>query len=497
MNILIINTSVSMVVMIAMMIIGILTKLILARVLTINDIGIFFIGQTFLGMFTYLVSLNLGEAIARYISSNENQSIDILTKAFGIIFKTYSISTIIIIILFLSYQYYFRKDLINNDLTFVFTIFILIAPLKILANFIGSAYQGVGRLHIKLIYSDLLPSLIFIISIIILKSFFNLSLISISIIYAIPYVLVPYLYMGKFKLRYSFFYKQINHSKIPNLLKFSLPLLIAGLLSWPLNSVPIIMGILTSPEDVSYYCLALSIVSCIYLSVSAVDMAGLSQWTKLINRKDKHEILNQYRCATRWSILFGSILFFACLICPKELTYILLGVKFMQIVEILPALAFIVFINVLSGPSESLLKAYEDTRYIFVTRLSVALTTLIPIYPALKYWGLNGAVIVFGLSTLCSVFMYSLRLYSRFNLLPFDKFYFRTICSIVCAISIVDVFNKNIKYDDLTINLLIKLFIYIFFLFIFIYLFKVTPNEEKNIIKRSFFKLSFLKVANK
>jgi len=487
------NSSVSMVFMIGMIVINIISKLILARILTSHDLGLFLIIQTFLGMFTYLVSLNLGDAIARYISSYENEGDDILINALRLISIIFFIFTFIITLLFYNYQYYFTNELISNQLILIFILIILITPFKITANFIGSAYQGIGQLHKKLIYSEFLPAFIFITGLIVLQYITDMSLLKVLLLYLLPFAIVPYIYVGKFKFRFFYVSKILNYLIIQKLLKFSLPLFMAGILAWPLNCVPIIIGFITSPEDVSHYCLALSIVSCIYLSVSAVDMAGLTQWTKHINQNRKNDLIKEYRSATRWSILFASFLFTVCFICPKDLTNILFGGKYMSIDKILPALAFIVFANVLTGPSESILKAHEDTRYIFITRLTVALTTMISIYPALKFWGLNGAIFVFGLSTLCSVFMYSLRLYIKFELFPFDKFYTRMFCSIICSMGLVVIIEEYIQYEIIFMNLLLKLIMYIFFLSIFVYLFKVTPYEEKQLIKYFFIKLKLLR----
>jgi O-antigen/teichoic acid export membrane protein len=275
------------------------------------------------------------------------------------------------------------------------------------------------------------------------------------------------------------------------IIKYAAPLFFAGLLGWPMTLVPVFIGFITSPEQVSFYSLAISLSSFIYLGTLTAESAGLSVWSKYVNNSEISKLIYDYRLITKWGIILGSFLFMILLVTPKELVILLFEEKFLPIADILPILATVFFINLLTGPSESILKATSETVFILRTRLISGLITAIGIYPALKFWGIYGAISVYAFSAIIGgVLMYSYRLWSKYRIHPFDWVFLRMLLSLLSALAFVKFFIHSylLGYSPIIV-ILTSFFLYLTSLTLLIFLFKVISKDESFLIKTFYSKL--------
>jgi len=327
----------------------------------------------------------------------------------------------------------------------VVVFFAAAIPFKLAADLLGSANQGVGRLYLKLLMVDLWPALCFSGALGLLFFMKAGSLDTVVAWYLLPMVLAPFLFPWKCGFP-AIFQRLKTPVSYRELLGYSGPLLLSGVVAWPMTLVPVVIGSVTSVESVSYYSLSISIASFIYLGVSVTEAAGLSVWSSYLGTGDTKRLEEDYRLSTRWGLMVGSIVFIPLLLCPAEVVGLLFGSKFGLVTEILPVVSCIFFANLATGPTESILKAYGETRFIFAARLTVGIVIALTLYPFLKLWGLSGAIAAYGLSTvIAGISMYSGLLYKKYNLHPFDKYFLYAMMSILSSIALTGFFIRNIS----------------------------------------------------
>jgi len=413
--------------------IGVISKIFLARLLSATELGIFIIVQTLFGMLVFFASLGMTDTIARFVGvkykQDLSQSVDVLSRGLRLVVTVGILIAIIIILLASTIsEHIFHASRLST----IIVIIAVAVPFKLAVDLIGSANQGAGKLYYKILLVDLVSTIMFTIGLGLLLVLKSGSLNIVVVLYMVPFLISLLLLHGQYK--FTAIFKQCDSDITAyDLLRYSIPLLLSGIVAWPLTLVPVIIGRITSVELVSYYSLAISLASFIYLGASASEAAGLSVWSSYLGAGDTNSLKEDYRLITRWGIVVGSVVFVPLIVCPREVVIILFSWKFEPVAHILPAVSCIFFVNLITGPTESILKAYGDTRFIFSTRLAVGIVVLLTLYPFLTIWGLNGAIAVYGLSVAVGITMYSWHLYKQHSLHPIDRHFSLILLSICSA----------------------------------------------------------------
>jgi len=483
---LIFNSSFGLIASLIMLVISLATKILLTRILTASELGLFMMGQTLFGMAVFLISFGLTDAIVKYVAADQINAEKILLKCIELTINSFLLVASVSLLLIVTFYYLDQ----NKDLLIVLLFFLLIAPIKIINDFYGAAYQGLDKLYLKIIYGDITPAILFLMSVGTIFLINNRSLWMVIVFYLLSIVLTPYAFFGSIKLK-LLTKKSISILSKDEIIKYASPLFFAGIVAWPMTLVPVFIGFITSPEQVSFYNLAISVSSFIYIGTLAAESAGLSVWSKYVSNSEISKLTYDYRLITKWGIILGSFLFMILLVTPKELVILLFDENFLPLADLLPIFATVFFINLLTGPSESILKANSETVFILRTRLIAGLITAIGIYPALKLWGIYGAISIYAVSaTIGGVLMYSYRLWSKYRIHPFDWVYLRMLLSLFIALAVVRIFTQSylLSYSPILV-LLASFFIYLTCLSVLLFIFKVISNDETYLIKTIYSKL--------
>jgi len=466
---------------------GVLTKVFLTRLLSPADLGLFILAQTLFGMFVFIGSLGMNDAMVRYVGLESKSNASHLSAILSKVLRLLTAPCMILVILAISLASPLADYVIHNSrFSSVFILLALAIPFKLAADLIGSANQGMGRLYVKILLVDLAPAFLFSVGLGILLLLYKGSLNIVTTLYMLPFVIAPFLFRGQLKFGAIF-----RHCKTSvtthDLFHYATPLLLSGIVAWPLTLVPIAIGSLTSTEAVSYYSLAISLASFIYLGASVTEAAGFSVWTTYLAANEAGKIMEDYKLSTRWGTVLGSVVFLPLFICPHEVVNLLFGLKYEPVSEILPVISSIFFINLIVGPTESILKAYGNTRFIFMTRLAVGIVIAITLYPFLILWGLNGAIVVYGLSVAVGgVGMYSWYLYKCHGIHPFDKHYLRMLVVISSATLFTFLLVRNVPPWGGVFIIISSVLVYcIFLIFLALTLHAIAPRDRQ-IISRAF-----------
>lgn len=427
---------------------GVVSKVCLARLLSADDLGIFLTAQVLFGMLVFIAGLGMPDAIARFVGLYAKpdlpRAVAVLKTGLLLVVCSGVVLAIPIIIFAPALARYFIHD---SRYSAIAIIIALAVPFKLAADLIGSANQGAGQLYLKTLWVDLLPAAVFASSLGLLLMFNRGSLNLLLSLYMLPFVLSGLFFVGQFRL-----FSILKNHEMPvpyrDMFRYSLPLLLSGIVGWPLTLVPVVIGRMTSAASVSYYSLAISLASFIYLGTSVAEAAGLSVWSSYIGAGETHRLKEDYRLSTRWGVLVGSVVFAPLFLCPHEVVVLLFGPHYQPVAHILPAVSCIFLANLVTGPTESLLKAHGDTRVILAARLAVGTVVLVTLYPFLKLWGLSGAVAVYGLcGGVGGIAIYSGYLYKHYRLHPFDGNYVAVLASVGSAILITGLILRTIPYS--------------------------------------------------
>lgn len=468
---------------------GIISKIFLARLLSANELGTFFITQTLFGMLVFFASLGMTDTIARFVGltykHDLSRSVDVLTRGLRLV-VCFGVCLAIFVALLAST---ISEHILHaSRFSTIVVIVALATPFKLAADLIGSANQGAGKLYYKMLLIDFGSAILFACGLGLVLVFDVGSLNIVVLLYVLPFLVVPFLSPGQFKFT-AIFRRHDSSVTFRDLLRYSVPLLLSGIVAWPLTLVPVVIGSLTSVELASYYSLAISLASFIYLSASATEAAGLSVWSSYLSSGDTNRLKEDYRLSTRWGIVVGSAVFVPLLVCPREVVVLLFGLKFAPVALILPAMSFIFFVSLITGPTESIIKAYGDTHFIFATRLTVGIVVAVTLYPFLTYWGLSGAIAVYGLSTAVGgIGMYSWHLHKRHRLHPFDKHFLLTLVSIGSSTLLTSLVLQNApRWGGSFVTIISTVMVYCSLLiFHFVVLQAIAPRDRLIMMSRVF-----------
>ena len=413
---------------------GVVGKMLLARILAPGELGVFISAQIAFGMMAFLGGLSVPDAIARFVglySPDSPRSLEVLSRGLRLAVGFALLLTLIAVLWEWGMSAQFSRD---PRYSIIGVLIALAMPFKVAADAIGAANQGAGRLYIKTAVVDVVPAIAFACGLGFLAVSGMGSLNLVAVAYVLSIALSPFLFFGAFSIRAIV--RPCGASvRYGEIVRYSLPLLLSGAVAWPLTLVPIVVGRQTSAEAVSYYSLAISLGSFIYLGTAVMEAAGLSAWSSYLGRGDVRQLEDDYRLSTRCGLLVGSVVFAALSTCPRDIVALLFGARYEPIARILPYMSCIFFANLMTGPTESLLKAHGETRFILTARLTAGAVVAATLYPFLRLWGLNGAVAVYGLATIIGgVAMYSWRLYRRYRLHPIDGYFLRTLGSVAGAL---------------------------------------------------------------
>lgn len=466
---------------------GVINKIFLARVLSAAELGTFIITQTLFGMLVFFAGLGMTDTIARFVGLNYkhdlSRSVDVLSRGLRLVAGFGVFLALIVVLLASTIS---EHMLHASRFSTIVVIVALTIPFKLAADLIGSANQGAGKLYYKILFVDLGSAILFACGLGLLLVFNLGSLNVVIVLYMLPFAVSPFLFPGEFKFT-AIFRRHKSSVATHDLLRYSVPLLLSGIVAWPLTLVPIVIGSMTSTESVAYYSLAISLASFIYLSASVTEAAGLSVWSSYLSSGETNRLKEDYRLSTRWGIIVGSFVFVPLLLCPHEVVVLLFGLKFAPVARILPAMSCIFFANLTTGPNESLLKAHGDTRFIFVTRLTAGIIVALTLYPFLTLWGINGAVAVYVLFDAVGIGMYSWRLYKRHRLHPIDKHFLLFLVSVISAALLTSFVMQYVpRWSGSLVTIISAVVVYCSFLIShFIFLHAMAPRDRL-IMSRAF-----------
>jgi len=404
------------------------TKMLLARALSPNNFGLLLIGQTIVALALPLAQLSLPDAVVRFVGLYGAEPT--LTRSKGVLLSSLKLggptAVLVTIGLGLSASIIANEIYRQAELTSVLVILALAMPFNTVADMLAAAYRGLGQLWVKVAFVDLGRALWVVLAIGSLLALNANSLMAVVGIYLTASigsaVLTSRLFMRSRRWRV-----QPAQTPLGDLLRYSFPLLGVSLLTWPMSSIPLLLGSTVSLQAVTYYNLAMALGNFIYMPVSAIELAALPVWAGWISQGLVPNLRRAYKFSARWCLVAGSIVFVPLFLCPGDVLTILYGPNYKEAAPVMQTIAALILLNAATGPNDSLLRAFGDTRQILLARL-VAGSSLLAVGAVLvPSWGMPGALVALGVSNVLSLCVYVIWLWAQRNIHPLDAPYLKTL----------------------------------------------------------------------
>ena len=402
---------------------SLISKIVISRLLQPNEFGLFIQIQTVFTMLVFFLSLSLPESVVILTSRKNASAINIVRTSLKLSFFFTLFALAITIFLFIfNLRFSFLGDFTIEFLALIF----LFAFLKVITDNFGAVTQGHQMLYKKNAINEIYPNSIYLAVLLIffgLHYYLNIEIdykfviFSYLILYSIPFIF----YAAPINIKSLLFSKSSKENNIKEMWSFAWPLQLSGILAWPLGMMPLFIGNLAGNEVVAVYSLSISLASLIYISTSAIDAAGFSSWANQIERKEMSTIRESFRRYVYFSALVSSPILCILIINPSEIVNILFGERYLEIARVLPFFSATLFLNLIGGPMEGLLKAGGYSRVLLIARTGSGASAAVLFYPLIKSFGLFGAFLVFFCSTILGKSIYIIFGYKKFGVNPISK----------------------------------------------------------------------------
>lgn len=405
------------------------TKVLLARALSTVELGVLFIAQAIVGLALVLAQLGLPEAVVRFVGLYAARN---LSQAKGSLMSALRLSVfgsgLLALGLVLNTGRIANAFYHQAPLAWVLVLLATAMPFTTIADVLGAAYRGLGKLWVKIVCVDFARAFWVVVALVYLLSQGGNSLLAIATVFAIATLLSALLMAGLF-WRSAYSHLQTIHAPAGELLRYSLPLLAAGLLSGPIvnSGFPLLLGSLASVQAVSYFALSLSLQLFVYLPIAALEQASLPVWSRQIGCGQISGLHASYAFFTRWGYILASIIFAFLFFNARTVLVILYGPEFAVAALATQALGTMALFGAAVGPNEGMLRALGATRWIFFSRIVGSVFLLGAAILLIPQYGLTGAVVAFIISAILINGLYAAGLFWKHGVHPLDGPYIKTL----------------------------------------------------------------------
>jgi O-antigen/teichoic acid export membrane protein len=467
-----------------------ISRVLIGRLFTPAEYGIFSLGTMFVGFFTLISLLGLQEGVSRQIAYylGRGDFRKVRRVIFSSIRTVLLISIIISAILFLLSGIISIKIFHNPSFSEPFRIFIISIPAFSLIYILTSISRGFDRTRERVYFQNILNGSLFLLFLIFIAVFkltsnavvyaFVLSTVITSLAFWV-YVRKESFYLsGKFKNSLFGFSLNLIDRK---LLFFSLPLLGISLLdnisSW-IDSL--MLGYLKNTELVGIYNGALPLARFIPSILGATAFIYLPVITKLYSQNMEKEAKRVYAVLTKW-VFFLTLPFFLLLfLFPEAVLVNSFGVNYVGAKLPLQILALGFLVHVFFGLNGGTLLALGETRFLMWTSLFATVSGAFLNWLLIPSLGIVGAAASTAFVVLIFKLIRSGKLYFSYRIHPFTRNYLKPTFLMMIVCLIFYVMTKGAKIGWWLLPLFFILFLGLSFLSIL--LTKSVDSEEISIL---------------
>ncbi|MBM7556929.1 flippase [Halanaerobacter jeridensis] len=404
---------------------GLIFNILAARFMGANIYGSFMYVYTVISFFPLIVKMGLDQGLISFIPKvNQNKKKNLITFS---LFLTFFLAIICSVIIVFSSDFIADNILSNVQLS---SLIRLVAPLIIFLTFIELA-KGVFRSISKVNH--------FVIAKSIMIPFFKL--LSVSVAYVFGYklfglvgafyisLLVSSIYLLNvirklnlitlLNLKYSSDYKQ--------LILFSFPLLLTGILGYLINRTDTFMiGYFLSEDKVGIYNIALKVGRMSSFILTSFNTIFASTISTLYHKGNMKRLTKMYKVITKW-VVGANLVFFSIILLFNEQIMRLFGTEFMMggFALILISIGQLVNAGVGSAGYINIMTGYPE--YEFYLNSLTASVNIVMNYFLIPRFGIEGAALASLVSIALANILRLALVYKNYNIHPYNISYLRLV----------------------------------------------------------------------
>jgi O-antigen/teichoic acid export membrane protein len=478
--------------MVASFILWFVAKLLLVRITTKEELGIYSLTLAVISICVLLSNLGLPEGVSRYISiylgENRKDYADGISKD-ALRIGALSGMLIFAVVVFssgLMSKYIFYKP----ELEVPLKVMSFIIPFSVITNITNGILRGHNIIFPK-VCMDVGQPFLFLVF---LGLFVVLRLSFINIIYAFVLAtalifLATVVYVFN-KLRLSI--KESALSKKSELLRFSIPLLASSVMAIVLGWTDTLMlGRYANAADVGVYNVSMSLARLLTFPLGAISFVFMPIAAEMFARKQNIEIRRTYQVLTKWVFSVTLPVFFVLFFFPEMTITFLFGGGFTDASASLRILSVCFLMNALSGTNGVLLLVMGMSRTIMQISFFGVLVNVGFNYILIKRlgYGVIGASFATLLSYIALNILTSWFLYRQSGIHPITAKYIKPVIGAAIVGTIIYILAKILPLYFWMMP--VYLFLFLSGYALSIILAKSIDKEDLVMLERIFEKLGF------
>ena len=466
---------------------GYLSRIIIARFLGPDEYGLISLGYAALMIGATLSLVGLPAGIQRYVSFYRGKGDEGRIK--GTILGALKISvpmSLIVGAIFFFYADWISINVFHSlELTPILKIFAIAIPFLVLTDNAIYATIGFQDVRYRVYVVDLFQNIFKLLAIVALLVL-GFDVMGAAWGWAITVVLTPFLAFYFLEKRvFPIFNTEVKAIFIDReLFAFSLPLIftaVAGMVMGWMDTLMI--GYFLSASAVGIYNVALPTARLLTVVTKSIGVLLTPVASELYARNREQELRIIYTVVTKWVLSLALPFSLLMVLFSESIIRIMFGTEYIGGSTALSILAFVSLFSVVLSPANYILYTYGRTRIIMRGYFAGASLNFILNLLLIPMYGLNGAAIATGLSSLLVSVFYLFFVYHIGKMQPFQINNLKPVFAAIISISVVYVATKH--FTDVELPILIATVLVFFILYFFLLLIFRSFDEEDLVVMRA------------
>ncbi|ACJ17192.1 Polysaccharide biosynthesis related protein [Thermococcus onnurineus NA1] len=419
---------------------GFLNRAIIARYFSTSEYGTFNLALTVLSVVLVIVTLgfqnSLPREIAFYKKRKPSRIKELISTAMIIVTLNSVVWMTILILGAEGISRIFNEDGLNLALKIMaFTL-----PFSALTTTVISVSHGFGRVREKVYFQNIAPPVAFLI------------LILVGILMKFPFTYVFFAYVlsqtvtflalsidvRKVKLFEFRFLISLKIAK--DLINFSIPLMLTGILGFIMNWTDTLMlGYYISSEVVGIYSAATPLARLITIVLASTSTIYTPIVTTLYAEEKTEAMRRVYQILTKWTFLITLPLFSAMLLFPETIISSLFGNRYVPAALALQILSLGFMFHTFLGLNGLSLIVIGDTNANLISNIFAAVFNIVLNIILIPVYGLDGAALATTISYFIVNILKSYWLYKKTGIHPFSRNYMKSLIISIVLLGLIKI----------------------------------------------------------
>jgi O-antigen/teichoic acid export membrane protein len=401
------------------------TRVLLFRILTIDEYSQFFIGLVIVGFLSSIGCLGLPQAIARSLpfeADDRERRRMIRTSFIWVIPAALAVSGVMGL-LSIPIATTYRSPLLAETLVF----FAAAVGLQIIGTLIASIFQGFEDVLPNAIFIQVVNPLLFIVFLLVADGITPLKV-------AYTTALAVYLLASVVTLTSLVVYSRRRLPRFlapgprepgssSKLLSFAVPLFLVTAVGFVAGNVDTLVLGVVSRSSVGYYSADLSLARLLQVGIGSLSYIILPVTARFVRVGDTASVRTTYATATKWTMLTSLPLFLLFFFDPiGSLTFVYgsgAGAESLALqIMLLGALA-----STLVGPANACQVSFGQTRLLLYNTMASASLDLVLSATLIPTWGVTGAAVAWSVSVASYPILSLIELATMVHVHPFERHY--------------------------------------------------------------------------